>query len=186
MTILYVITRGFTFFGSVLRAFWEHVACRLCKLPVEDARVFKNNELCGHVEHELAENFRQSFLVCWLPFTINFFMGCAFLLTGSYRLFFIGQTDSLQAYGLVWLGVSCLANCAPSYEDMLAFKDYYLSSKSKLLKVVLSPFFAVVWVSASLERYSVTFVLSVAFAIVFPEMFNLIFPLLDYLDQMIY
>lgn len=186
MTTLYVITRVLTFFGSVLRTFWEHVACRLCRIPVEDARVFKNNELCGHVEHELPENLKQSFLVCWLPFTINFFMGCAFLLTGSYRLFFIGQTDSLQAYGLVWLGVSCLANCAPSYEDMLALKDFLYSGSSKVAKIILAPFFGVVWLSASLERYSVTFLLSIAFAAIFPTVFNLLFPLLDYLDQMVY
>ncbi len=186
MTTLYVITRFITFFGSVLRAFWEHVACRICKIPVEDARAFKNDELCGHVEHELPENLREAFFLCWFPFTMNFFMGCAFLLSGSYRLFFIGETDSLQTYGLVWLGVSCVANCAPSFEDMLALKDFIYIGKNKLLKVLLSPFFAVVCASASLERFSITFVISVIFAIVFPSLFNLLFPALDYLDQIIH
>ncbi len=186
MTTLYVITRVLTFFGAVLRTFWEHIGCRILKLPIENTRVFKNEELCAHIEHELPENLKQSFFICWFPFTVNFLMGCAFLLTGSYRLFFIGETDSLQAYGLVWLGVSCLANCAPSYEDALAFKDFLFASKNKVLKVVLAPFYAIVLTSSSLERYSVTFPLSIAFAIVFPKIVNLLFPIFDYLDQMIY
>lgn len=186
MTTLYVITRFITFFGSVLRTFWEHVACRICKLPIEDARAFKNNELCAHIEHELPEKLGQAFLVTWLPFTMNFFMGCAFLLSGSYRLFYIGEYDSLQAYGLVWLGVSCVANCAPSFEDMLALKDYIYMGKNKTLKIILSPYFAVVGAAAYLERFSITFVLSVAFAIVFPHIFNILFPVLDYLDQLMY
>lgn len=186
MTILYVLTRGVTFFGAVLRTFWEHVACRICKIPVEDARVFKNDELCGHVEHELCENLKEAFLVTWLPFTLNFLMGTAFLLTGSYRLFFIGETDSLQTYALVWLGISCYANCAPSFEDMLTLKDYIYNSKGKVLKAVLSPYFAVVCGSAYLEKYSLTFVLSICMAIVLPKIVNLLFPVFDLLDQMIY
>lgn len=186
MTTLYVITRGLTFFGSVLRAYWEHIVCRICKIPIEDARAFKNNELCAHIEHELPENLKQAFFISWLPFTMNFFMGCAFLLSGSYRLFYIGEYDSLQAYGLVWLGVSCVANCAPSFENMLALKDFLYGNKSKVLKVVLSPYFAVVGAAAYLERYSITFILSIAFAIGFPRLFNLLFPVLDYIDQMMY
>ncbi len=185
MTTLYVVLRVVTFFGTVMRTFWEHIACRLCKLPIEDARVFKNNELCGHIEHELPESLKQSFLICWLPFTLNFLVGCAFLLTGSYRLFFIGENEALQPYGLVWLGVSFLANCTPSFEDMLSFKDYLYSGKGKLSRIVLSPFFAVVFVASHLEKYSITFVLSVAFAIVFPYAFSVLFPIFENIKQMI-
>lgn len=186
MTILYVITRGLTFFGAVLRNFWEHVACRILKIPVEDTRVFRKDEMCGHVEHELCESLKQSFFVVWFPFTMNFLMGVACLLTGSYRLFFIGEKDSLQTYALVWLGVSYLANCAPSFEDMLTLKGYLFSERSKVKKVVLSPFFAVVCSSAYLEKYSLTFILSIAFAVVFPKIFNILFPLFDLIDQMMY
>lgn len=185
MTILYVITRILTFFGAVLRTFWEHIACRICKIPIENVRIFKNEELCGHIEHELPQNLKQSFLVCWLPFTLNFLMGCAFLLSGSYRLFYIGGFDSLQSYGLVWLGVSCLANCAPCYEDALALKGFIFDGSNKVLKVLLAPFFAVVWASAFLEKYSVTFVFSVFFAVAFPAVFNLLFPFFEMVRQMI-
>ena len=185
MTTLYVALRVVTFFGTVMRTFCEHVACRICKLPIEDARVFKNNELCGHVEHELPENLKQSYLICWLPFTLNFLVGCSFLLTGSYRLFFIGENETLQPYGLVWLGVSLLANCAPSFEDMLSFKDFLYNGKGKLSQIVLSPFFAIVFISSYLEKYSMTFILSIAFAVLFPYAFSVLFPAFESIQQML-
>ncbi len=58
--------------------------------------------------------------------------------------------------------------------------------KNKALKIILSPYFAVVGAAAYLERFSITFVLSVAFAVVFPHIFNILFPVLDYLDQLMY
>lgn len=185
MTVLYIITRYVTFCGALLRAFWEHVACRLCLVPVEDVRPLRADELCGHVEHDLTRSLKQAFLVCWLPFTMNFFIGCSFLLTGAYRLFYLVETTSLQAYGLVWLGVSFLANCTCSFEDVLSFKEQLYGGKSKFLKVVLSPFFWVCYASSFLERYSITFVLSVAFAVVFPHIFNLLFPAIESLIKLI-
>ena len=186
MTTLYIITRVFTFFGAMLRAFWQHVACRVFKIPVEDARAFKGNELCGHIEHELPENLKQSFLVCWLPFTMNLLLGCAFLLTGSYRLFFIGENDSFQVYGLVWLGFSCFANCAPSFEDMLALKDFVFKCENKVVKIILAPFTAVVIAVTYLEKFSLTFPISIVATVIFPAIFNLFFPLFDFMDQMVH
>lgn len=185
MTTVYVITRVLTFFGAVLRTFWEHLVCRMCKIPVEDIRVFKNDELCGHIEHEFAENLKHSFLICWLPFTLNFILGCAFLLTGSFRLFYIGESIALENIGLLWLGISCFANCAPSYEDALLLKDYIQGCKKIVVKVLVYPFFAVAYASAFLERFSITFPVSVLVSIIFPRVFTLFFPILDYFDQLI-
>ncbi len=186
MTVLYVITRYITFFGSFLRAFWQHVACRLCKIAVEDTRCFKSDELCGHIEHEIPERLGQSFGVCFLPFFMNFLLGCSFLLTGSYRVFFIGDVGSIAPFLLVWLGFSCFANCTPCYEDMLAFRDYLYKGKSKLIKIILSPFFGVCFVCTSMERYSVTVVLAAVLTVAFPNIFNLVFPVLAWVDQRVY
>ncbi len=178
MTTLYVVTRVLTFFGTYLRTFWEHLVCRLCKIPAEDIRAFKNDELCGHVEHELINKTSHAFLMCWLPFTLNFALGCMFLLTGAFRVFYIGHTASLTGIGVLWLGFSCLANCAPSFEDMLALKDCIYGGDNKALKIILAPFFGVVCAMACLEKYSLTFVLSVLFSIVFPNVVTVVFPLL--------
>ncbi len=185
MTYIYVATRIFTFFGTYLRTFFEHIACRIVKIPAEDVRAFKASEMCGHVEHSLTDNLKQSLLITMLPFTVNLLIGCSILLTGAYRLFFAGEYDNYQAYLLSWLGFSCLANCAPSYEDALALKERLYSSKRTFVKVILSPMFAVYYVCASVERFSLTFVLSAVFTVIFPNIFNVFFPMLEKVYEML-
>ncbi len=178
MSTVYVITRYITFFGAYLRTFWEHVACRLCNVGAEDIRAFKNGEMCGHVEHEIVKKTSHSFLICWLPFTMNFFLGCMLLLTGSYKLIYIGQNDSLINYAMFWLGLSCLANCAPSFEDVVTFKENLYSGDNFTHKLVLSPFFGVFYAMSFVERFGITLLLSIGFSIAFPYMFSVFFPLL--------
>ncbi len=185
MINLYVFTRIITFFGTYLRTFFEHLACRIEKIPAEDVRAFKVSEMCGHVEHALTENLKQTLTVTMIPFTMNFIFGCSLLLTGAYRLFFIGEIDSLQTYILVWLGFSCLANCAPSYEDALSFKEYLYSKNNIFVKIILTPVFAIYYSAAFLERYSLTVLLSVVFTIVFPNLFNVFFPIFEKIYEMI-
>ena len=184
MTYIYIATRIITFFGAYLRAFFQHVACRIGSIPVEDVRIFKANEMCGHVEHALAENLKQSVLITFIPFTMNFILGCCMLLTGSYRIFFAGQIDAVQPFILTWLGFSCLCNCAPLYEDVLALKSYLYSSKNVFIKIILSPMYVVYFVNAFAERFSVTVLLSAVFTCFFPQLFNVFFPAIDKLYQM--
>lgn len=186
MTNLYVATRVLTVFGTIMRAFWEQVACRICGIPVEDARGFKVSELCGHIEHELITNKKQSFLVCWLPFTMNFILSCCFLLSGAYRVIYIGDVKTITSWVFLWLGVSFAANCVPSFEDVLSFKDNFYNPETKtIVKIIMAPFFAVIYGFGVLERYSVTFVISVIFAIVFPQIVNIFFPIVTTISQML-
>lgn len=180
---IYVITRVLTVFGTYLRTFWEHLACRLCKIGAEDIRAFKSGEMCGHVEHAIAKKTSHSFLICWLPFTLNFILGCMMLLSGGYKLLYIGETDSVFNYVALWLGISCLANCAPSYEDVLVFKENLYSGDSFTLKIILSPFFAVAFAMSFIERFGITLLLSIAFSIAFPYLFGILFPLLHALTD---
>lgn len=186
MTNLYVATRVLTVFGAVMRAFWEQIACRICGIPVEDVRAFKVSELCGHIEHELVKNKKHSFLVCWLPFSINSLFSCCFLLSGAYRVVYVGDIKSVTSWVFLWLGISFAANCVPSFEDVLSFKDNFYDSETKtIVKIVLAPFFAVVYGFGILERYSITFIISVVFAIVFPHIANIFFPVVTTISQML-
>lgn len=185
MTKLYTATRIVTFFGAALRALWEHIACRICKLPIEDTRVFRADELCGHIEYSLPENKKQAFFISWFPFTVNFILSVAFLLSGSYRIFYIGDYGSIAAYIYLWLGISCAANCAPCFEVVLSLKDYFYSEDTNTaLKIAVAPFYAVFCVSAVLEKYSLTFLMSIAYAAVFPYIFGTLFPLIIKIIQM--
>lgn len=168
MNGLYFATRVITYFGTELRVFFEHVICRIFKIPVEDERVFKPSELCGHIEHELIKSAGQSFVMCFVPFFLNLFLGSCMLLTGSFKLFYIGDFKSPIAYIMLYLGISLVANCAPSFEDALSFKDNLYTKSNMFLKIILSPFFAVAYASAFLERFSLTFLLSIAYAVFFP------------------
>lgn len=186
MTNLYVVTRVLTFFGTVMRAFWEQVTCRLCGIPVEDVRAFKVSELCGHVEHELIKKKSHIFLVCWLPFTINFIFACCFLLSGAYRVLYVGDIKTVTSWVFLWLGISFAANCVPSFEDALSFKDvFYTKDTNLFVKIILAPFFAVIYGFGILERYSVTLIIAVLFAFVFPQIFNVFFPIITTLSQML-
>ena len=186
MTNLYVATRVLTFFGTVMRAFWEQVVCRICAVPVEDVRAFKVSELCGHVEHELIKKKSHIFLVCWLPFTLNFILSCCFLLSGAYRVVYVGDVKNISYWALLWLGISFAANCVPSFEDVLSFKDaFYTKDTNLIVRILLAPFFAVIYGFAILERYSLTFVIAILFAMVFPQIFNVFFPIINSLLQLI-
>ena len=186
MTNLYVATRVLTFFGAMLRTFWEQLVCRICGIPVEDVRAFKVSELCGHVEHELTENKKQTFLICFLPFVLNFILSVCFLLGGAYKIVYIGDMKTLTGYLFFLLGISFAANCVPSFEDVLSFKDFFYSEKSnKILKIVLAPFFAVIYGFSFLERYSLTLVAAIGFSIAFPYVFSYLFPLIISISQML-
>ena len=177
MGMIYAGTRILTFFGAYLRTFWEHVACRLCKIAVEDIRAFKSGEMCGHVEHEMVKKTSHSFIVCWLPFTMNFFIGCMLLMSGAYKLIYIGATDSAFDYAALWLGISCLTNCSPSFEDAIAFKDNLYKGGGFTRKIILTPFFVVFYVMSFLERFGLTLLLAIGFSIAFPYLFAYAFPL---------
>lgn len=185
MTNLYVITRIITFFGTELRTFWELIVCRIKHIAAEDVRSFKSSELCGHVEHELPENLSQAFLMCFLPFTLNFILGLCAILFGSFRMFYIGDFKTLIVYISLWVGFSLLANCAPSFEDALALKDFLSAEKNTLKKILITPCFAVYYASAFLERYSLTLIASLLFGAAFPYIFSLVFPLFDSLSKQV-
>ena len=185
MTTLYIVTRFLTFFGAEARTFLEHLTCRLLKLPIEDTRAFKPSELCAHVEHELAPDLRGAFVVCWLPFTLASLMSCLFLLTGAYRILYIGDYSSLFSWLNLWLGFSFAANCFPTYEDALNLRDKLYGQKGHTVaKILLAPYFAVFFGGAWLERYSVTFVTAGVFTACFPQLFTVIFPLVKDIWQM--
>ena len=179
MTYIYVATRIITYFGTELRVFWEQLVCRFLGIPQEDPRSFKASEMCGHVEHELPKSLKETFMLCFFPFIINFILGICILLTGSYRVFYIGDI-SIPSIVFLVVGISLLSNCAPSFEDALSFKDnLYKKETNTFVKILLTPHFAVSYACAFLERYSVTFILAILFAWVFPTLFSFTFPVIN-------
>lgn len=181
MTVLYTVTRVFTFFGAAMRTFWEVLVCRMFRIPIEDIRTFKVSELCGHADHELTETRGQAFMMCWFPLTLNFLISVCLLLGGAYRVVYVGDVTNVLSWIYLWLGFSFAANCFPSYEDMLSFKDFFYGKRNKnlFLKIILAPFFALIFVGSFLEKYSVNFLIALAFSFGFPYIFSFLFPFLS-------
>ncbi len=184
MALIYVITRIITFPGAFFRNLWELLVCRMCSIAVYDAKAFRYSEFCGHAEHEvLNKSPWKSFFVCWFPFTMNFILSLYFLSGSAYQLLYIGDTQNIPAYLFFWFGISFAANCAPSFEDMLSFKDSVYHGKSIFLKIIFAPFFAFFCATACLEKYSLTFLLAVAYGVLFPNIFGWLLPVLSFIQS---
>lgn len=169
MNVLFFITRTLTFFGSAVRCFWEFITCRICKLPIEDIRCFKVNEMCSHIEHEFPKKAGQSFLLCFLPSFLNFCFGSCFLAYSSYIIFYAGAVNGVSVLFLI-IGISMYSNLFPSVENALSLKDnvYGDGGKNLFIKIILAPFTAIMIAGAYLEKYSVTVLTSIAAAVAFP------------------
>ena len=117
---------------------------------------------------------------------MNFILSCCFLLSGAYRVIYIGDVKTITSWVFLWLGVSFAANCVPSFEDVLSFKDNFYNSETKtIVKIIMAPFFAIIYGFGILERYSITLIISVLFAIAFPQIANIFFPIVTTISQML-
>lgn len=134
MTVLYVISKYLTVFGALIKGLWEHLACGILKIFVEDGRYLEPTEMCGHVEHELPDNRTKAFLICFIPSLVNailaFFLGGA----GFMGLFNLGVKVKEPIFWLYiilyYLGISFFCNIFPLVED--AMNNWSMIYDSKL------------------------------------------------------
>ena len=177
MTRLYVLTKTIFFPGTFLKAFWEHVICRLLGVEIYAADTYlPRNRLCGHVSILPTPNAFKSFFVCFLPGFLNFFLGFPAFVAGVLTLGFLGVDviDPLTGkfcplfilYVLLYLfGASCLCSLFPYTEDVrhlrhtLYGKDCTASGAGKVFAFLPT---CLMTVGAYLEQYCVTFVVLVA------------------------
>ncbi len=193
MTVFYVITKFLTFPGAITKALFEHIMCKICKLPVEDTRCLRTDEMCGHIEHELVEKPAASFWFCFIPGLLNFLLGMCLSVFGIVNVYLLGNysgfisgssllsnlfakaltenitlvstVDFLLPIVFLWLGFSMFVNMAPLPEDALVMKEQY-KNLNGFLKVLFAPGYFIMRLGAVLERYGVTFILFAAIAVV--------------------
>ncbi|MCQ2462778.1 MAG: hypothetical protein MJ177_05160 [Clostridia bacterium] len=166
MTTVYYILKLLTFPGAVTRAFWEQVVCRISGIPVEDSRYLQMNEMCGHIEHMLAEKPRGAFALCYVPRFMNVLLA---LIVGSFsatRIFYLGVSLTLLSMidiAGVWFAFSLLTNCSPMWEDALNMWSLVYSKKSNIFQKIFYFPGAVVSVAwAFLDKYSRHFLIGAA------------------------
>lgn len=169
MGIIYYIIKIITWPGTLLKAFMEHLTCRVYEIPVEYAKYMQKNELCGHIEHMLAPR-KGSFGLCFLPHFISLICGFIFVLSSSINIIYLGKSN-LFSWIFIYLGISCFTNCFPLLEDAIHMWDnlYGENSEAKTVsKILLAPFAAVMYIGARLEKYGLTLLTSIAFAYALP------------------
>lgn len=177
MRIFYLIVKYITIVGTFLQAFFEHLTCRVYAVLVEDGRYLRANEMCGHIEHEIIRNRSVSFGVCFFPFLFNLLLGLITVSVGAVNVYYLGEffTDSgminIVNFLFLWMGIACLSNLFPQWEDALTLKEeIYGKGKSNLfVKIIAAPIFAVLYGGAFLQKYGLTFFTSVAFSFAVPS-----------------
>ena len=165
MTSLYVIIKSLLFPGAYLRCFWEQVVCRMCKIPVEDNRYLRDDELSSHIEHEFAPTAGKAFAVCYVPHLFTF-LAALVLAIIPLLVLFVMETDNtlITIFCAIswWFSVSAICNTFPSIEDAMNMKEKLYKQGNILQKILFTPGFLVMYIGAYAERYLVSFVLSLA------------------------
>ncbi len=183
--VFYLIAKTVTLPGTLLKAFFEHIACRLTLTAMDNDRYYQGNEMCGHVEHDLAERKGQAFVLCFFPFFLSCVLGLIFSWAGSIDIIALGEFRrneqvNLMGFLYLYLGLCFLTNMFPSTEDYLSFKElfYGKDSKNLFLKIILAPFFAIFFIGTKLEKCGLSLLTSAAFIFFMPQMLALFVPTL--------
>lgn len=180
MKWLYVLTKAMYFPGTFMKGFWEHLTCRALRIPIYAAdRYVNRNILSGHVSMTPAETPGKAFFACFLPSVLNFLVGFPAFAAGVVTLGFLGVDviDPMSGqfcppfvlYVLLYLfGASFLCNLFPYLED-IRHAVHLLYGKNSTISIVGKVFAflptALLTVGAYLERYCVTWFLSVGFLV---------------------
>ncbi len=164
MTSLYVLIKYLTFPGCLVRGFWEQVVCRFAKVPVEDNRYLRKNEMSGHVEHEFMPRARGAFALCFVPCLFCLFGAFLFGIIPSVFLLHLGfpglwfTVFNILSY---WFAFSLFVNAFPLPEDAANMIEKVYGEGNILQKIIYAPGVVITWVGAFLERYCITFVAAV-------------------------
>ena len=168
MTGLYIIIKYLTFPGALVRGMWEQIVCRVCKVPVEDNRYLRRDEMISHVDHELMLKARGAFAICYVPFFFCILgailfgtIPTAMLLYLQFRGLFLDITCAVS----YWFAFSLFVNAFPLIEDAMNMVDKVYHNGNILQKIFYTPGIAICYAGAYLEKYCLTFIFAVAFTI---------------------
>lgn len=165
MTALYILTRYLTFPGALIRGFWEQVVCRICKVPVEDNRYLRKDEMCSHIEHEFMPKPAGSFALCFVPAFMNGLLAFVMCLIPVFIAMYLDIGDiyfrvcSILSY---WFAFSLYVNSYPLIEDAMHMMHKVYKNGNILQKILYAPGAVCLYIGAYAERYCLTFILAVA------------------------
>lgn len=165
MTSLYILIKYLTFPGALVRGMWEQIVCRFSKVPVEDNRYLRSDEMSSHIEHEFMPKARGAFAICFVPFFFNM-LGALFLGIIPAMMLVYLQFRGIALIALCsvayWLAISLFVNAFPLVEDALNMIDKVYHHGNILQKIFYTPGVLICFAGAYLEKYCLTFLFAVA------------------------
>lgn len=151
--------------GALVRGFFEHLVCKIFGVPVEDNRTLRNDEMSGHVEHELFTTARGAFCICFIPAFLCAILAFLLFICPFVNLFVFEIGSAAEtALNIVscWLAFSLMLNSYPTIEDALQLRELLYHGGTVLQKIFYSISFPFLYAGAFAERYSVTLLLAAA------------------------
>ena len=182
MKILYIILKFILLPGSYLRGFWEHLVCKILRIPVEPVGYIRLDEACGHAEHSLAKTPFKTWLLVTFPGFMNFNMGMTFFLVGIMGIYYLGITvyDSIPVFLFyvicLYLGLAFLNSLFPMTDDILDLWDAYGYKRFGLFKknvgtiifgIILFPWALMTRIGAFLEKHGINFIIGIAIIVLY-------------------
>lgn len=169
MTTLYIIVKYLTFPGALVRCMWEQIVCRICKVPVEDNRNLRKDEMASHIEHELMPTAQGAFAICFVPAFMNA-LGALFLSIAPLVFTVFAQFDdtALTVVNLIayWFAASLMVNSYPLIEDAMNMMEKIYKHGNVFQKILYAPAAALLYVGAYVEKYCISFVLAIVITVV--------------------
>ncbi len=168
MTAIYIIIKYLTFPGAYIRCMLEQIICRIWKVPVEDNRCLRKDETVSHVEHEFMPTVNSAFFFCFIP---SFLCILGAIVIGLIpTLFTVYARINDLALTLVnllgyWFAVSLFVNAFALVEDVWHMTESVYKKGNILQKVIFAPGVAFNFIGAYLEKYSITFLIALAFTL---------------------
>lgn len=150
----------------------------------------RRNEMCGHIEHELLSgNKSASFNIVFWPFVFSFLLGILFLSEGTITIFYLGDfftSNTLKIpnfinFAMLYLGISLMCSLFPQTEDLLSFKENFISKSSgtkAFVKVFTYPVYAVAYLGSFLQKTGLILLTTIVFSLVLPKLLNLFLPMI--------
>ncbi len=168
MTSLYILIKYLTFPGALVRGMWEQIVCRRSKVPVEDNRYLRRDEMISHVDHEFMPKAQGAFAICFVPFFFNMLGALIFGIIPATMLLYLQFRGLLLAVTCIisyWFAFSLFVNAFPLIEDAMNMMDKVYHKGNILQKILYAPGSVICFVGAYLERYCITFILAVALTV---------------------
>lgn len=134
MTTIYIIIKILTFPGALVRGFWEHLVCRIFKIPVEDNRLIRKDELSSHIEHELFPTARGAFCICFIPAFLNGLFALLLAIPSTSWLFLYDMTGTVPRIICAiafWFALSLYVNSYPLVEDAMNMRQKIYQNRRK-------------------------------------------------------